>query len=675
MIGIYSSGIRQIPYLQSFLGEACCKLSHFSTIPHEVSAIAVWGERPSSQRPIEQAQKLGLPVLRLEDGFIRSLGLGIRGTPPLGIVIDDLGIYYNASYPSRLEVLIQQETKTLKLQKDALRAIAFIVDNDISKYNHSITFAEDSHRDVTLVIDQTYGDVSVALGGANEKQFAAMLSCAKREHPKSEIWVKTHPDVLTGQKKGYFDSLGEDPRIRLITEDYSPQSLLRHVSRVYTVTSQYGIEALLAGKSVTCFGQPWYSGWGLTDDRHPLAGSLRARRGNAPLTALVAAALLQYTRYIDPYNGTRSTLFNVLNYLHLNRKHRLVVQGDLWAPGMTLWKGSIVKPFIKAYGNTVSFSRKCKKPTACVVWGIKGEKIWTRKATQYNIPIWRMEDGFLRSAGLGSDLRPPLSLVLDKTGIYYDTTRSSDLENFLNNSHLTSEQQIRAKNLQQQLISTKVSKYNLGAIWSLPDEAKSKKTILVTGQVENDASIATGTRSINTNLMLLRTVHERNPDAYIIYKPHPDVLVGNRPGLIKDDDIEKFSHCVATNADIIECIRQVDEVHTMTSLSGFEALVHGKKVYCYGLPFYAGWGLTTDEYKCERRIKKINIHDLIYHVMITYPIYIHPINKNIIDIEQAIEFLINEPRKSILNSNPKSTRLRRYIRKAINLYQLKMTNN
>ncbi|WP_440131816.1 capsular polysaccharide export protein, LipB/KpsS family, partial [Escherichia coli] len=116
-----------------------------------------------------------------------------------------------------------------------------------------------------MVIDQTYGDVSITLGGASERQFAEMLSCAKREHPEGKIWVKTHPDVLTGKKKGYFDNLAQDPSIRLITEDFSPQSLLRHVSTVYTVTSQYGIEALMAGKKVICFGLPWYAGWGLTD--------------------------------------------------------------------------------------------------------------------------------------------------------------------------------------------------------------------------------------------------------------------------------------------------------------------------------------------------------------------------------------------------------------------------
>ena len=36
----------------------------------------------------------------------------------------------------------------------------------------------------------------------------------------------------------------------------------------------------------------------------------------------------------------------------------------------------------------------------------------------------------------------------------------------------------------------------------------------------------------------------------------------------------------------------VDEVHTLTSLTGFEALLRGIEVHAYGGPFYAGWGLT-----------------------------------------------------------------------------------
>lgn len=669
MIGIYSSGIWKIPNLQSFIGEKCTKLSHLSAIPAGVSAIAVWGKHPSALRPIKAAQKAGCPIIRLEDGFTRSLGLGVNGAPPLGMIIDDLGIYYDASTPSRLELLIKQEALAPSQQKDAEHAIDLIVSNDLSKYNHAPPFTETHQTNITLVIDQTCGDVSVTLGGASEKQFAAMLSCARQEHPDGEIWVKKHPDVLTGKKKGYFDSLGSDPRIRLITEDFSPQSLLRHVSRVYTVTSQYGIEALLAGKKVTCFGQPWYAGWGLTDDRHPQAENLAARRGRAPLTALVAAAWLQYTRYIDPYTGEPDSLFNVLEYLRLQRSHLLARNGHLWAPGMTLWKSSIIKPFLATSNNHVDFSYRGKKATVCIVWGIKDEQRWQLATSQRDIPLWHMEDGFLRSSGLGSDLQPPLSLVLDKTGIYYDATRPSDLENLLNHSQLTPAQHQRAETFRQKLIASKLSKYNLGQHWVIPDSAKGKRKILVTGQVEDDASIARGTLSIRTNLALLRTVRSRNPDTFIIYKPHPDVLAGNRPGHIPEYEAQNLADCVALNADIIECIQQVDEVHTMTSLSGFEALMHGKNVFCYGIPFYAGWGLTTDEHTCKRRQNRLTINGLLYQALIAYPSYIHPELKLCISPEMAMDWLLTQKRQNLSTKSGVNQYLQRQSRKLQMLYK------
>jgi Capsule polysaccharide export protein len=378
-----------------------------------------------------------------------------------------------------------------------------------------------------------------------------------------------HPDVLEGKKAGYYHQLQSTHRVHLMADNVSPQSLLRHVSRVYVMTSQYGFEALMAGKPVTCFGQPWYAGWGLTDDRHPQAAALRERRGESTLEELFAASYLRYSRYVDPITGEPATLFDVLSWMQLQRRHQQQRNGHLWAPGLTLWKSTILKPFLHTTANKLSFSRHCRAATACVVWGVRGEQRWQQKARLRQLPLWRMEDGFLRSSGLGSDLLPPLSLVLDKRGIYYDATRTSDLEVLLNHSELTLAQQLRAEKLLKRLVESRLSKYNLGADFALPADSHGKRILLVPGQVEDDASIQTGTLSINTNLSLLRTVRERNPDAFIIYKPHPDVLVGNRKGNIPEQDVARLADYQALDADVIQCIQMADELHTMTSLSGF----------------------------------------------------------------------------------------------------------
>lgn len=672
MLGIYSSGIWNIPHLDSLLPGARTKLIASRPIPSGVTAVAVWGHRPTAQKPVALAATAGLPVIRLEDGFIRSLGLGVEGAPPLSIVVDSDGIYYDASEPSELERLIQDHEGNLQHREEANRLMDAIVDGDLSKYNQAPPFSPPAAMTpCVLVVDQTFGDVSVSKGNADARSFEHMLKTACAENPDAEIWVKVHPDVLCGKKAGYFAELKSRGRLRLFAENVSPQSLLRHVKHVYVVTSQYGFEALLAGKPVTCFGQPWYAGWGLTDDRHPQAEELAARRGSVTLIDLFAAAYLRYSRYRHPVTGDTCTLASVVDWLSQQRQHRLSRSGTLWAPGLSLWKSAILKPYLQTSENKVRFARKCPNASALVVWGIKGETSWQAHAAEHGITLWRMEDGFIRSSGLGSDLLAPLSLVLDKTGIYYDATRPSDLENLLNASQLNAHQRQRANALNQMLVAHKLSKYNLGQDWELPPQAQGKRVLLVPGQVEDDASIATGTQSINNNRDLLRTVRERNPDAFIIFKPHPDVLVGNRKGAVSDDEVLQWADCQALDADIIQCIQHADELHTMTSLSGFEALLHGKKVYCYGLPFYAGWGLTHDEHSTERRARQLELTDLIWQTLIAYPTYIHPERLEPIAVEEAVEWLRGVPRGEMKVSKKSIGRLARQYRKLQMFYKVR----
>ncbi|MPQ72173.1 capsular polysaccharide biosynthesis protein, partial [Pseudomonas sp. MWU12-2323] len=134
----------------------------------------------------------------------------------------------------------------------------------------------------------------------------------------------------------------------------------------------------------------------------------------------------------------------------------------------------------------------------------------------------------------------------------------------------------------------RISKYNVGGAFRLPETAVSKRVLLVPGQVEDDASIRTGSPQIHSNLALLQAARLANPQAWIVYKPHPDVIAGNRKGAVPADALAALADQVAIDADIADCLRVSDEVHTMTSLAGFEALLQGKTVHCYGAPFYAG---------------------------------------------------------------------------------------
>jgi len=238
--------------------------------------------------------------------------------------------------------------------------------------------------------------------------------------------------------------------------------------------------------------------------------------------------------------------------------------------------------------------------------------------------VHHLEDGFLRSKVFGAQLVPPLSLVVDRAGIYFDPNRPSDLETMIANSlHLSEQEWQRAAELQNRLITGSISKYNPhpSAAFSLPPGRR----ILVPGQVEDDASILLGTRYICTNLALLRSTREQNPDSIVIYKPHPDVEAGPRPGALS----EATGYCdiIAADCDPISLINQVDEVWTMTSLLGFEASIRGKAITCLGLPFYSGWGLTYDRHELQRRQARPDILGLIHACLIEYPRYFDPMSK------------------------------------------------
>jgi capsular polysaccharide export protein len=250
-----------------------------------------------------------------------------------------------------------------------------------------------------------------------------------------------------------------------------------------------------------------------------------------------------------------------------------------------------------------------------------------------------MEDGFMRSVGLGSDLHRPVSLVLDRGGMYYDPASASELETMLSTQVLTEEDLQRAARFKEAYVAMRVSKYNIGGS-PIHIPANGRRVLLVPGQVEDDASIQRGSPVVTSNLALLRRVRENNPDAYIVYKPHPDVVAGNRRGAIEASVLSSLVDQCLPDANIIDCILAADEVHTMTSLSGFEALLHGRVVHCYGGPFYAGWGLTVDHLPLPHRQRRISVEELVFAAMLKYPRYALPGVSGLASAEQVLTALV-----------------------------------
>jgi capsular polysaccharide export protein len=631
-VATFSLGIARLPHLLEFLGARRLLLYPAARDARGVDGVLAWGLKPNTERAAQYATVHKLPLLRLEDGFVRSVGLGVEGARPLSLVLDAKGMYYDASAPSELEDMIRDAPQTddlaLTRAQSAMRAI---VQGKVSKYNGSpvglpLELLQGAGRPRVLVVDQTRGDMSVVKGLVPQGGFQDMIQAAIDENPEAEILLKIHPDVAAGKKRGCFDRIPVHPRVRVLGAAVSPIDLLAAVDRVYCATSQLGFEALMVGKPVTCFGAPFYAGWGLTDDRIAVP-----RRGvPRSLPQVFEAAYLRYARYVAPDSGAPCAAEEVISHLALQRQMFEANAGRIFCFGFSIWKRGYARAYLQAPGNRVSFCRTSEaakrkgfaRDCKVVCWGVQNEGEAKELRREFGVDIWRMEDGFLRSVGLGSDLTAPASLVLDKSGLHYDPSAPCDLERILLATSFSPRQLERARELRKTIVEARISKYNLGidAALELPG-ASGRKVVLVPGQVEDDAAVALGCRDIHTNAGLLEAVRQARPDAFIAFKPHPDVVSGNRRGAVPPQVLQRLCDVVLEDTSINRCLEVGSEVHTMTSLVGFEALLRGLPVLTYGQPFYGSWGLTTDRHPIARRTRVLCLDELVAGVLLLYPRY------------------------------------------------------
>lgn len=625
--GVFNCGLRKLSALGQLLGGTIEPI-YFHT-PAGLTATLGWGRRKYARRARRVAQTQGIPFLCLEDGFLRSVGLGST-EPPLSIVVDDLGIYYDATHPSRLDSQIARPLTG----SETARARAIITawrNGRVSKYNYAPDHAANLPERYVLVVDQTWGDPSIRLGMGDESCFQRMLERALEENPACTVLLKVHPEVLAGRKRGHFDlkSTARLPGIHVIGDDVHPVNLLEHTEAVYVVTSQMGFEGLLWGKPVRTFGMPFYAGWGLTHDELPAP----ERRRPVPLENLVHGALVDYPRYVDPETGQRCEAERLIEWMGLQRMMRTRFADHVYALAFSPWKKPIVRKFFQ--GSTVHFvddTSQIPEDATLAVWGQSQQDEKRR--------VIRLEDAFLRSVGLGADLIRPLSWVMDEQGMYYDATAPSELEHALLATEFSADLLARARLLRDRIIEQGLTKYNVGSgTWQRPKEAR--RVILVPGQVESDASIRYGASLIRSNMELLQAVREAHPSAHIIYKPHPDVLAGLRMKGEGEDKAMRWCDEVVTDAAMGKLLYAVDEVHVLTSLTGFEALLRGKKVTCYGQPFYAGWGLTDDCIPLARRTRRLTLDELVAGALILYPTYVSRITGKFTTAERALDELLD----------------------------------
>jgi capsular polysaccharide export protein len=301
----------------------------------------------------------------------------------------------------------------------------------------------------------------------------------------------------------------------------------------------------------------------------------------------------------------------------------------------------------------VSDRRQAPAEAALVVWGASEDA----QGVEGHRRVIRLEDGFIRSVGLGAEFVQPLSWVADHQGMHYDASRPSDLEVLLQESNCTDEDLTRARSLRERLVG--VTKYNVGAAGWTPTRSD-RQVVLAVGQVESDAAIRFGAPGIRTNVALVKAARLAHPDAHLVYKPHPDVVAGLRAVGRGEHEASAWCDEIVVDASMNVVMSHVDAVHVITSLSGFEALLRGKKVVTHGQPFYSGWGLTCDVHHVVRRTRRLSLDELVYAALIAYPLYASVSAGHLTTPEAALDELLVARAQG-----RRCTRVRRAIARAI----------
>lgn len=247
-----------------------------------------------------------------------------------------------------------------------------------------------------------------------------------------------------------------------------------------------------------------------------------------------------------------------------------------------------------------------------------------------------IEDGFIRSSGLGANCVPPLSVIVDPMGSYVDPARANGLEAILARGGFADDVLARAADLRARLIAEGISKYGAGMVGAaLPP--KTRRRVLVTGQVEDDRAVLLGGAGCDNRALLARA-RQAEPGAEIIYKPHPDVEAGHRKGAIPDAEILRYADRIEREAPIAGLLDQIDGLHVISSLAGFEGLLRGIEVITHGQPFYAGWGLTRDlGPPMPRRGRACSIEEMVAAALILYPRYLDPVTRLPCPVEVVVE--------------------------------------
>lgn len=363
------------------------------------------------------------------------------------------------------------------------------------------------------------------------------------------------------------------------------------------------------------------------------AGRFAALGDPATLEATLAAELGRWT-YRDPFTGDvlepRQAIAMLASWRRLIDANRSVAA----IYGIASWKRITADALLWDGSAPVRHAKAAELPaplpsgaSQVLAWIARSDARTLSQLEAHGVRIGEIEDGMIRSTGLGANCVPPLSIVVDAHGPHFDPAQASELEVLLETATISEDMLRRAASLRERLVSGGISKYGQDTERPVASRESSRKQVLVTGQVADDRSVLRGGGGLD-NLALLRRARTHEPDAHIVFKPHPDVEAGHRKGHVPDAQALEYADEIDRTSSIAALLDRVDAVHVLTSLAGFEALMRGREVVTHGVPFYAGWGLTHDLGAVPaRRTRQRTLDELVAATLILYPRYLDPVTR------------------------------------------------
>jgi capsular polysaccharide export protein len=264
-------------------------------------------------------------------------------------------------------------------------------------------------------------------------------------------------------------------------------------------------------------------------------------------------------------------------------------------------------------------------------------------ARQAKKSLMRFEYGFISSRGLALHDSVQHSLILCPEVMYYDARNVSPMERDLSSDDfsLTAGEKARADRLIREITTRKLTKYN-----HAPDidpgkliPLSKRKKILLVDQRFGDASIGMGLASQNSFQQMWDEAL-KHEDHDIIVKLHPDAVSGGKDSCFSKllpKKLPKNVYVLKDDINPYNILSVVDKVFVCVSQLGFEALMIGKEVHCFGVSFYSGWGLTVDHIAPLRARRKRTLQEVFHVFYVEYSRY--ATGDRPCELEDLIEYL------------------------------------